>query len=136
MGAAQEQILLVDDNSIQATTRKAILERVGFSVKIFLSAEEALLYLKEDTAASIGLVITDHIMPEMPGTAFVRQLRQMNRGIPLVVLSGLEDAEAEYRDYDVVFRVKPIAPDELQSLVVRLLQPPSRPTIQMTSPGQ
>ncbi|HUZ03868.1 MAG TPA: response regulator [Acidobacteriaceae bacterium] len=130
MNETLEQILLVDDNSIQAATRKAILERVGFSVKIFLSAQEALLYLQNDTNAPVGLVITDHIMPEMPGTAFVHQLRQSNRLIPVVVLSGLEDAEEEYREYNVIFRVKPIAPDELQALAVRLLHPPIGQTTQ------
>ncbi len=116
-----EQILLVDDNSIQATTRKAILERVGFTVKTFISAKEALLYLKEDTHNSVGLVITDHLMPELSGTAFVFQLRALNQTVPVVVLSGLDDAEEEYKDYNIIFRTKPIAPDELQSLAIRLL---------------
>lgn len=116
-----EQILLVDDNSIQATTRKAILERVGFSVKTFISAREALLFLKEDTQNSVGLVITDHIMPELSGTAFVFQLREWNKTVPVIVLSGMEEAEEEYKDLNIIFRTKPIAPDELQALAIRLL---------------
>ncbi len=122
-----ERILLVDDNPIQAVTRKAILERVGLSVQTFTSARDALLFLQADVEKSIGLVIVDHIMPELSGTAFVRQLREWNPQIPVVVLSGLDEAEAEYQDYNVIFRPKPIAPDELQALAVRLLNAPVPP---------
>ncbi len=124
-----EQILLVDDNPIQATTRKAILERVGFTVKTFFSAKDALLYLREDKEESVGLVITDHIMPELSGTAFVFQLRQQNRHVPVIVLSGMEEAEVEYQEFNIIFRTKPIAPDELQALAVRLLNLPIKQTV-------
>ena len=124
-----EQILLVDDNSIQATTRKAILERVGFSVTTFTSAKDALLFLKEEGKDSVGLVITDHIMPELSGTAFVFQLRQWNQKVPVIVLSGLEEAEDEYKGYNIIFRTKPIAPDELQALAIRLLNTPISQTV-------
>ncbi len=116
-----EQILLVDDNPIQAVTRKAILERVGLSVQTFTSARDALLFLQADVQKLIGLVMVDHIMPELSGTAFVRQLREWNTQMPVIVLSGLDEAEAEYQDYNVIFRTKPIAPDELQALAVHLL---------------
>ncbi|HEX4022943.1 MAG TPA: response regulator [Acidobacteriaceae bacterium] len=120
----QPQILLVDDNPIQAVTRKAILERTGFSVKAFNSAREALRFLKEEEGKSIELVITDHIMPELAGPAFVRLLRDINPQIPVVVVSGLADAENEYQGYNVVFRTKPVAPDELQALAISLLDSP------------
>ncbi|HUZ05405.1 MAG TPA: response regulator [Acidobacteriaceae bacterium] len=124
----QSHILLVDDNPIQAVTRKAILERKGFSVKTFTSARGALRFLEEDVEESIGLVITDHIMPELSGTAFVCQLRDINSQIPVVVLSGLAEAEEEYQEYNVVFRTKPISPDELQALAISLLQSPTHQT--------
>jgi hypothetical protein len=40
---------------------------------------------------------------------------------PVVVLSGLPDAEAEYKPNDVVFRLKPMMPDALIRLVSALL---------------
>jgi CheY-like chemotaxis protein len=118
------QVLLVDDNPIQAVTRKAILERVGFTVKAFLSAKEALHFIESDVECAINMVITDHIMPEMSGTAFVCQLRELNSQVPVIVLSGLAGAEEEYEEYNVVFRTKPIAPDELQAMAIGLLDTP------------
>jgi hypothetical protein len=37
------------------------------------------------------------------------------------VLSGMEDAEEAYEDLDVVFRMKPLPPDDLLHLVRTLL---------------
>ncbi len=114
-------ILLVDDNCIQATTRKAILARSGRSVALASDGRQALDFLKE---SSVGLVITDHLMPGMNGPEFVSQLRLSYPNLPVLVLSGLAEAEDEYRDLDVMFRVKPFPPDELLALVRSVLQDP------------
>jgi DNA-binding response OmpR family regulator len=39
----------------------------------------------------------------------------------VLVLSGLAEAEDEYQDLDVMFRLKPFPPDELLALVRSLL---------------
>ena len=48
---------------------------------------------------------------------FVRELRQENDWVPVIVLSGLAEAESEYEGLDVVFRQKPVPPPELIALV-------------------
>lgn len=116
------QILLVDDNAIQAATRKAILTRTGRWVLIAGSGAVALKMLAdEELAAQIALIITDHLMPGMNGPEFVHRLRETMPETPVVVLSGLADAEAEYAPDDVVFRLKPLLPDALIRLVNDLL---------------
>lgn len=72
----------------------------------------------------VGLVVTDHLMPGMNGPEFVSQLRMMFPDLPVVVLSGLGDAEDEYHDLDVIFRMKPCPPDELLALVRSMLIQP------------
>lgn len=115
-------ILLVDDNAIQAATRKAILTRSGRRVLIAGSGAAALKMLAEDgLAGQIALIITDHLMPGMNGPEFVRRLRERLPEVPVVVLSGLPDAETEYKPNDVVFRVKPLVPDALLRLVSEIL---------------
>lgn len=116
------QILLVDDNAIQAATRKTILTRTGRRVVIAESGAVALKMLaEEEFADQIALIITDHLMPGMNGPEFVRKLREKLPEAPVVVLSGLPDAEAEYQQNDVVFRLKPLVPDALIRLVSELL---------------
>lgn len=119
------EILLVDDNDIQAATRKAILSRAGRSVLIASNAVQALQLLdSKDRAAAIRLVITDHLMPRMNGPEFVAKLRVRFPHLPVLVLSGLPEAEDSYVDLDVLFRVKPLPPDDLLALVRSLLSEP------------
>lgn len=116
-------ILLIDDNAIQAATRQAILRRAGYFAIAALNPKQALEQFQgEGFAAQIDLVITDHIMPGMNGSEFVRQLRRTHPALPVMVISGLEDAEAEYAGLDVQFRLKPLAPDNLLASVAQLVQ--------------
>jgi CheY-like chemotaxis protein len=118
-------ILLVDDNCIQATTRKAILARSGRSVAVACDGIQALAMLDQaGMPRPVGLVVTDHLMPGMNGPEFVAQLRTTFPDLPVLVLSGLAEAEDEYRELDAIFRVKPFPPDELLSLVRSLLMQP------------
>lgn len=115
-------VLLIDDNAVQAATRQAILNRAGYSVVATLNAERALEQLQSgDVVHPIGLVITDHIMPGMSGSMLVRSLRRTHPFLPVMVISGLEEAEAEYEGLGVTFRVKPLLPEALIANVQALL---------------
>jgi CheY-like chemotaxis protein len=116
-------ILLVDDNPVQATTRQAILTNTGRKVFVATSASHALVLLEDlELARNVKLVITDHIMPKMNGQQFVARLRQLFPTLPVLVLSGLPDAEIEYVGMNVDYRMKPIAPEELIRLAQSLCE--------------
>jgi CheY-like chemotaxis protein len=116
------RILLVDDNHIQSATRRAILEGAGREVCIAQQGQQALELLREPgTTPPIGLVITDHLMPVMSGPEFVTELRRRGWTLPVIVLSGLPDAESAYQGLNVVFRLKPFDPESLIELVQHLL---------------
>jgi CheY-like chemotaxis protein len=115
-------ILLVDDNHIQSATRRAILEGRGRNVSIAPQGRQALDLLEQaETSQGFGLIITDHLMPVMSGPEFVAEVRRRGFTLPVMVLSGLPGAEAEYEGLDVVFRLKPFDPDSLILLVQELL---------------
>jgi DNA-binding NtrC family response regulator len=119
------EVLLVDDNPIQAATRQAILSLPGRAVAVAEGARQALEMLEDEQLLnSIGLVITDHWMPDINGPQFVDLLRRRLPIVPVLVLSGLPDVEAEYAGLYVIFRVKPIAPTQLMALVDSLLDEP------------
>ncbi len=114
-------ILLIDDNAVQAATRQTILKRAGYDVIAVLDPIRALDQLRRnDFPSEINLVITDHLMPGMMGAEFVRELRKFQPHLPVLVISGLEEAEEEYSDLDVLFRMKPLLPDHLLASVHRL----------------
>lgn len=119
---ATAAILLIDDNAVQAATRQTILKRAGYYVIAVLNPVRALeQFQSKEFPAEIQLVITDHLMPGMTGAEFVRQLRKTHATLPVLVISGLEEAEAQYRDLDVIFRLKPLLPDNLLASVHRLV---------------
>jgi DNA-binding response OmpR family regulator len=110
-------ILLVDDDPIQAATRKAILIRSGNEVVIASGGQKALSLLDDmELAQRVGMVITDHLMPGMNGLQFVTELRRHFPTLPVLVLSGLPDGEAAYEGLNVRYRLKPLAPEELIQL--------------------
>ncbi|HTU51912.1 MAG TPA: response regulator [Acidobacteriaceae bacterium] len=113
-------ILVVDDNPVQALTRKAILNRAGLEVRTAYSASAAFDALETDENREIKLVITDHIMPGESGHHFVERLWERRAGLSVMVLSGLAEAEADYEGLDVTFRAKPILPSELVALATKL----------------
>ena len=116
------EILLVDDNPIQAATRQAILTLRGRRVVVAESAQRALELLEDvELFSSLGLVITDHWMPDLNGPQFIELLRRRLPTIPVLVVSGMPDVESEYTGLDVLFRTKPIPPDQLLSIVDFLL---------------
>jgi CheY-like chemotaxis protein len=115
-------ILIVDDNPIQAVTRRLILEKAHFPVVIADDGASALA--RFDSGEQFGMVITDHCMPEMTGPELVRKLRERSLTLPIMVLSGLPEAESEYEGMDVCFRLKPIQPQELIELSRTQLFPP------------
>ena len=116
-------LLLIDDNAIQAATRQTILKRAGYFVFAVLSPERALEQLRNnDYPDTIDLVITDHIMPGMNGAEFVTRLREFAPDLPVLVISGLAEAEDEYASLDVNFRMKPLLPENLLSTVHFLIE--------------
>jgi DNA-binding NtrC family response regulator len=115
-------ILLIDDNAVQAATRQTILRRAGHFVIAALNPVRALEQIQGgDLSEEIGLVITDHLMPGMTGADFVRALRKTHPMLPVLVISGLEEAEQEYAGLNVTFRMKPLLPDNLLETVKQLL---------------
>ncbi len=115
-------ILLIDDNAVQAATRQTILKRAGYFVIAVLNPVRALdQFQSSDFPAKIQLVITDHLMPGMTGAEFVRELRKTHKDIPVLVISGLEEAEEQYVGMNVMFRLKPLMPDHLLGSVHTLV---------------
>jgi CheY-like chemotaxis protein len=115
-------ILLVDDNAVQAAVRQAILRRSGYIVITALNPVRALEQLRHgDFPSEVQLVVTDHVMPGMSGTEFVQQIRQFDSKIPILVISGMEEAAEQYEGLGVEFRVKPLPPENLLSCVRELV---------------
>ena len=118
-------VLLVDDNAVQLTMREMVLRNAAIECHVATSAQSALALLRSRSGQNnIGAVVTDHLMPGMDGVEFVRQFRSFNPETPVIVISGLPDADQEYVGLNVVFRLKPCDPEELIALVRKTIESP------------
>jgi DNA-binding response OmpR family regulator len=116
------KVLLVDDDLVQVKIREAVLRKAGFEVESVNTAGDALDRVQASTrSGELGLVITDHLMPRSSGADLVREIRVINPQVPVMVVTGLSEAEPEYEGLNVTFRQKPLAPDELIALVGKAL---------------
>jgi CheY-like chemotaxis protein len=95
-----------------------VLRKGGLDSHVATSASTALAFLRSEPGQQkIGAVVTDHIMPGMDGAQFVRELRRFSPHLPVIVISGLAEAEGEYAGLNVIFRTKPCEPEDLIKLV-------------------
>lgn len=114
-----KKVLLLDDDSAQLSVRQLLLERMGgIESQTVTAGRAALALLRSDAGrASIGAVVTDHVMPDMDGPEFVRQVRSFDPQIPVIVVSGLPDADAAYEGLNVAFLMKPCEPSDLIAMI-------------------
>jgi DNA-binding NtrC family response regulator len=119
-----KQVLLLDDDPAQLAVRQLLLLRMGgIESQIALEANSALDLLRSESGrATIGVVITDHVMPDVDGPEFVRQLRSFNHEMPVIVVSGMPDADTAYDGLDVVFLMKPCEPEQLIAAIKSALE--------------
>ena len=108
------EVVVIDDSPTQLSVREAVIKSAGFSVLTASSAEQALGLLRDRVASSgLGVIVTDHVLPGASGDSFVRELRNFSPWVPVVVMSGMDEAEKEYAGLNITFLRKPCAPEEL-----------------------
>jgi CheY-like chemotaxis protein len=92
----QGTVLVVDDEETVRTVTARILETLGFAVVLACDGREGLeTYRREPSRFTI--VLLDLTMPHMDGEETFRQLRHLNPGVRVVLMSGFNQQEAVSR---------------------------------------
>jgi Tfp pilus assembly pilus retraction ATPase PilT/CheY-like chemotaxis protein len=88
-------ILLVDDDAVNRTMARALLEKQGFRISEAADGEKALQQL--DACSDYSLMVLDLDMPRMGGREVLAAVRGRvaTAGLPVVVLTGTQDPDAE-----------------------------------------
>jgi response regulator RpfG family c-di-GMP phosphodiesterase len=109
------RVLCVDDEPMVLEGLRDVL-RKSFDVRVASSGAEALSLLKVQRR-EIAVVISDMRMPEMPGSAFLREARRIAPLAVRMLLTGYADSEAAIKAVNdgQIFRflTKPCDRDEL-----------------------
>jgi DNA-binding NtrC family response regulator len=97
---AEKTVFVVDDETLLLDLAEEILAPMGYRVRKFTNAEDA---LTEFTKSPPALILTDYWMPRMSGMDLIRETRRLNPGQKVVLISGTVDCE--------VFAGAPVKPD-------------------------
>jgi CheY-like chemotaxis protein len=116
-------ILIVDDNPVNLTVEKILMEKYGMTVDTAESGGECLGMLK---SKSYDIIFMDHMMPEMDGVETMQHIREegLCDDVPIVVVTanaivGVED-EMRKLGFDG-YVSKPIDMKMLEKEIVRLI---------------
>jgi CheY-like chemotaxis protein/anti-sigma regulatory factor (Ser/Thr protein kinase) len=121
--AAGVQVLLAEDNPINAMLARILLEREGAAVERVTSGGEALAALE---TGRYDLVLMDLRMPGLDGMAATRALRAKGVKTPIVALTAdafEDDRRACLSAGMDDFLVKPLTPDTLRAALLRWTSP-------------
>jgi PAS domain S-box-containing protein len=114
---AGEAILVVDDEEMIREIAQATLERYGYNVLTAKDGAEALHLMEQQ---DVDLIVTDLSMPSLDGTALVRKIRDKQKSIPVIAMSGLTGADqaAELKNFGVeTILSKPFTAQELLAAI-------------------
>lgn len=85
--ASKGTVLVVDDDDTVRALVRRILATTGLTV-VDVASSEAALALDDQTVASLGLVLTDVVMPHIDGHALAERLRERRPTLPVLFMSG------------------------------------------------
>jgi two-component system response regulator CpxR len=84
----RKTILYVEDNEQILSVRKFLLETRGYRVVALSNGREALDFLRNAIPGSVDLLMSDLLMPQMDGNELIRRAKQLQPGLPTLLLSG------------------------------------------------
>ena len=112
------RVLIVDDDEMERLLERTILGDAGHELYFAKDGADAMrIFRTED----IDVVVTDLNMPRIDGLRLIRQMREMDDRIPIVVVSGVEPDQLDLaNDLGAVEALfKPVDPQKLIDAVAR-----------------
>ncbi|WP_340201717.1 response regulator [Ascidiimonas sp. W6] len=115
---AKKKILIVEDNRINQSVTKRILENEGVLCEVAQNGEEAIHFVKEK---KFDLVLMDINMPVKNGIEATTEIRAFNRVIPIIALTAVEVEQQKYQIFncgmnDII--LKPYDMDKFKKTIV------------------
>jgi CheY-like chemotaxis protein/two-component sensor histidine kinase len=116
-------ILLIEDEPAVRNVARKSLQDFGFSVVTAENGKQG-VEIFQSGPGKFRMVLLDLLMPEMGGEAAFAEIRAIRSDVPIVVLSGFDEAEALRRMGGKLvhgFIQKPFTPDWLVESVLEAL---------------
>jgi two-component system cell cycle sensor histidine kinase/response regulator CckA len=86
----RKTILVIDDEEMIRDIAHDMLNHLGYDILSAADGENAIELFKNKNQ-SIDLVLVDLIMPRMNGMVCLQKLKEINKEIPVIVVSGISE---------------------------------------------
>jgi CheY-like chemotaxis protein len=120
-----QRVLVVDDEEPLVELAARTLEELGYVAVGFTSSTAALAAFRADPQR-FDAVITDERMPQVSGATLIKEVRDIRRSIPVVLMSGYVGGgltgRARAAGADEVLK-KPLLAHDLATSLARVLHP-------------
>ena len=115
-------ILLVEDNELVMEMTRMLLECSGYRV-VSTHLPTVALELIQQGDASVDLLLTDVVMPQMNGPELHQRIKEMLPGMPVLYMSGYSSSvlNTVMHSDGTSFLAKPFTSDQLLSQVRQVL---------------
>ncbi|MBN1638020.1 MAG: sigma-54-dependent Fis family transcriptional regulator [Ignavibacteriales bacterium] len=113
-------ILVVDDEQAQLQSISGFLSRRDYGIFTAENGKEAFEILKNNL---VDIILTDYRMPEWDGLQLLKNVKQFNPEIEVIVMTAfgsIEDAVTLLKEGAYDYITKPIELDELESILSRV----------------
>jgi CheY-like chemotaxis protein len=120
---AGQVVMVVDDERPLVELAEELLAELGYEPVGFDSSERALEAFEADPQR-FDAVLTDEMLPGLPGSELARRLLALRPGLPVILVSGNVGAALEQRARDagvVALLRKPLGLQELAETLARTL---------------
>lgn len=117
-----ERIIIIDDERRMCESLSALLTGDGYEVETYQSSSEAATAIKQK---KVDLVISDIKMPGMDGIELLRRVKQVDEGIPVILMTGygsLDTAIEAVANGAYDYLLKPVEFSYLELAVNRALE--------------
>jgi DNA-binding response OmpR family regulator len=133
--AAQQRILVVDDEASVCDVLKRYLEREGYQVHVAKDGRSA---LQAAAAMAPDLVVLDVMLPQLEGLEVCRRLRSQSQ-VPIIMLTARDEEKDRLAGFTTGaddYVTKPFSPAELVLRIKAVLRRVAAATQQTVSGGQ
>jgi two-component system, cell cycle sensor histidine kinase and response regulator CckA len=122
-----ETVLLVEDEPMVLDLGSRVLRSHGYRVLVASNATEALNVAREHDGR-IDLLLTDVVMPGLPGPELAARLETVTPGLRVLYVSGFADDSVAHlgEEEGISFLAKPFTGEALAERVRRVLDQPRR----------